>query len=155
MEPGSGRYRHGTITFAARKGKSIDLGKLSESLRATRLGKNTRSGVNYLDVTAEGKVTVAGKETLLEVSGAGEKFVLGEDPRAKPRPGATTTYQRLKEALARGEKIARVTGRLTTWSGQWPRVLSDLAAQPQKDEEKPAARKPTPIIVTDFQTVKK
>jgi hypothetical protein len=155
MEPGSGRYRNGTITFAAKKGKSIDLRKIQESLRATRLGKGTRSGVNYFDITAEGEVTALGKETILKVSGTGEQFVLGEDPKAKPKAGTKTAYQRLKEALARGEKVTSVTGRVTTWSGVWPKVLKDLAAQADKEKEKPADRKPTPLIVADFQTAKK
>ena len=59
VEPGSGEYRNGTITFAAKKGKSIDLQKLQDSIRATRLSGNTRSGVNYLEITVEGDVDPA------------------------------------------------------------------------------------------------
>jgi hypothetical protein len=157
MEPGSGRYRNGTITFTARKGKSIDLRKIQEDLRITRLGKRTRSGVNYFDITVEGEVTALGKQTLMKVSGTGEQFSLVEDPKAKPKGGTKTPYQRLSEALARGEKIASVTGRVQGWSGQWPKVLSELAGQPDKDKEKPDkpnAKKPTLLVVTDFKTVK-
>src|SRR5262249_40109294 len=136
MEPGTGRYRNGTIAFSAKKGKSIDLGKLQEDLRATRLGKRTRSGVNYFDITVEGEVTVAGKQMLLKASGTGQQFSLGEDSKAKPKAGTKTPYQRLSEALAKGEKIASVTGRVQGWSGQWPKVLSELAGQSDKDKEK-------------------
>src|SRR5262245_34066814 len=147
MEPGSGRYRNGTITFAAKEGKSINLEKLQESLKATRLGKGTRSGVNYFDITAEGEVTVAGKEVLLKVSGTGQQLSLIEDPKAKPKPGTKTAYQRLREALDKGEKTASVTGRVQGWSGQWPKVLKELAEQADKDKDKPAAKKPTQLVV--------
>src|SRR5262245_51534420 len=127
MEPGTGRYRNGTITFSAKKGKSVDLDKLHESLRATRLGGRTRSGVNYFEITAEGEVAVVGKEALLKVSGTGQQFALGEDPKAKPKAGTKTPYQRLRDALAKGEKVTSVTGRVDGWSGVWPTVLSELA----------------------------
>jgi hypothetical protein len=153
-EPGEGRYRKGTITFAAKKGKSIDLQKLQKSLSATRLGKRTRSAVIYLEVTAEGKVAAAGKELRLEVSDSGEQFTLGEDPKEKPKEGMKTPYQRLKEALGKGEKVVSVTGRVEGWSGVWPKVLSKLAEEADKDKEKPAAKKPALLMVTGFKTVK-
>jgi hypothetical protein len=157
MEPGTGRYRIATITFSVKKGKSLDLHKLRESIQATRLGKRTRSGVNYFDITAEGKVVV-GKETRLQVSGTGQQFTLGEDPKTKPKAGMKTPYQRLREALARGEKIARVSGRVQGWSGVWPKVLGDLAERAAKEKDKPEkapTKSPTLLMVTDFQTVKK
>jgi hypothetical protein len=146
VEPGTARYRNATVTFAAKTGKSVDLRKLSESLKATRLGKGTRSGVNYFEITAEGEVVVEGKETLLKVSGAEEQLSLGDDPKAKPKEGKSA-YQRLKEALAEGEKITSVTGRVQGWSGVWPEVLRELSAAP--------AKKRTVLTVTDFETVKK
>jgi hypothetical protein len=150
VEPGTGKYRHGTITFAAKKGKSIDLQKIHEALRATRLGKGTNSAVNYLDITAEGEVATQGKETLLKVSGAEQQFVLGDDPKAKPKDGEKTPYQRLTDALAKGKKIASVTGRVQAWSGRWPTVLEELA----KESEKKSDKKPAVLIVKDFEIAK-
>jgi hypothetical protein len=149
VEPGKGRYRNGTITFVAKKGASINLEKILESLKATRLSKGTRSGVNFLDITAEGEVAVVAKEILLKVSGTGEQFRLGDDPKVKRKEGEQTPFQRLQQTLARGEKIARVTGRVQGWSGRWPEVLRELAGN-----DKAAARKPALLMVTDFQTVK-
>src|SRR5262249_40425719 len=133
VEPGTGKYRNGTITFAAKKGKSIDLEKLRESIQATRLGGNTNSAVNYLEITAEGEVVVGDKETLLKVSGADPQILLGDDPKAKPKEGEKTAYQRLTDALAAGKKIASVTGRVQGWSGRWPVVLRQLAGETEED----------------------
>jgi hypothetical protein len=158
IEPGTGSYRKGTITFAAKKGKSIDLKKLAEDLRKTRLGKKTRSGVVYLEVTAEGEVAVIDKQTRLKVRGSGEEFTLADEPKAKPTKGAKTAYQRLTEALSKGEKIASVTGRVEGWSGVWPKVLSELAGEPAGTKDKPAkpaACKPPLLMVTGFQTARK
>jgi hypothetical protein len=147
VEPGTGKYRHGTITFAAMKGKSIDLQKIHEALRATRLGGKTNSGVNYLDIMAEGEVLAGDKETRLKVSGGDVQFLLGDDPKAKPKEGEKTPYQRLTDAVGKGKKIASVTGRLQAWSGRWPVVLEELA----KEAEKKSDKKPTVLIVKDFE----
>jgi hypothetical protein len=155
VEPGSGSYRIGTITFFAKKGMSIDLEKIHESIKGTRLGKGTRSKVNYLEITAEGEVVAADKDALLSVSGTAQQFTLGDDPKAKPEEGVKTPYQRLREALAKGEKIESVTGRVQGWSGVWPEVLRQLATEPAKDKDKSGRQKPTLLFVTDFQTVKK
>ena len=156
VEPGTGRYRNGTITFAAMKGKSIDLKKLRESIQATRLGGRTSSGVNYLDITAEGDLVVADKETLLKVTGAEQQFLLGDDPKAKPKEGENTPYQRLTEALAKGKKIASVTGRVQGWSGRWPTVLGELAKETEKNgTEAGVAKQPTLLIVKDFEVAEK
>lgn len=147
-------YPNATITFAAKKGKSIDLRKIQESLRDTRLGKSTGSGVNYFDVTAEGEVAVSDKETLLKVGGAEQQFRLGDDPNAKPKDGEKTPYQRLTEALAKGKKIASVTGRVQGWSGRWPKVLRELAKETEEDAkeaDKAATKKPTLLVVKDFE----
>jgi hypothetical protein len=154
IEPGTGGYRNGTIAFAAKKGKSIDLQKIQESLQATRLGKRTRSGVNYLDITAEGKVAVEGKEAVLEVSGTGQRFVLGDEPKAKRKEGTKAPYQRLKEALARGERVTSVTGRVQGWNGVWPATLKALAERAAKEKEGPPAKRATVLVVTGFQTAK-
>jgi hypothetical protein len=154
VEPGTGKYRNGTITFAAKKGESIDLKKLRESIQATRLGGNTSSGVNYLEITVIGEVLVSDKETLLKVSGKQEQFLLGDNPKAKPKEGEKTPYQRLTDALAKGKKIATVTGRVEGWSGRWPAVLRELAKETEKDakeSDKTAPKKLALLVVTDFQ----
>ncbi len=158
VEPGSGKYRNGTITFYPQKGKSLDLAKIHASLQTTRLAGKTRSAVNYLEITAKGEVTVVEKDTLLKVAGTTQQFALGDDPKAKPKEEAKTPFQRLCEALAKGETVTSVTGRVIGWSGPWPEVLRALAGEPAKDSEKsdkPAAKKPLLLIVTDFQTAKK
>src|SRR5262249_4452976 len=118
----------------------------------------TNSGVNYLDITAEGEVVVGDKETLLKVNGAGPQFLLGADPKATPKEGERTPYQRLTDALAKGKKIASVTGRVQGWSGRWPDVLRELAGETVKDAKDPdkaPMRKPTLLVVKDFQIVEK
>jgi hypothetical protein len=157
VDPEGGRYRNGTITFAAAKGKSIDLQKIQKSLQDTRLGKGTGSGVNYLDITAQGEVVVADKETVLKVTGADQQFLLGDDPKAKPKEGEKTPYQRLTEALAKGKKIASVTGRVQGWSGRWPKVLRELAEKTEKDAKesgKATSSEKTLLIVTEFEIAK-
>jgi len=157
VEPGTGKYRNGTITFAAAKGKSIDLQKIQKSLQATRLGERTGSGVNYLDITAQGEVVVADKETLLKVSGTEQQFLLVDDEKAKPKEGEKTPYQRLTEALAKGKKIANVTGRVQGWSGRWPEVLRELAEKTEKDSKesgKAATNHRTLLVVQDFEIAK-
>ena len=103
VEPGTKSYRIGVITFAAKKGKSIDLQKLQEDIRGTRLSGKTRSAVNYLEITTTGTVVAGEKETLVKVSGTGEQYVLGDDPKAKLKEDMKTPYQRLKAALVKGE----------------------------------------------------
>ena len=154
IEPGDHDYRIGIISFAAKKGKSIDLQKLQESIRATRLGRKTSSEVKYLEITAEGELVVAEKEVLLKVRGGEQRFLLSDDPAARGKEGEKTPYERLMDALAKGKKIASVTGRLPGWSGRWPDVLRELAEKARKDAGEPdkvASKKPTQLIVKDFQ----
>ena len=150
IEPGTGDYRHGTIAFAATKGKSIDLLELQKSLKATRLGKGTRSAVNFLEVTAEGDVVVNNKDIVLKVSGTTEEFKLVDDAKAKPKEGTSTAYQRLRAALEKGAKIANVTGRVQTWNGVWPKVLQEL-----EHENDAKAAMPRLLVVTEFEAVSK
>jgi hypothetical protein len=150
VEPGTARYRNGTITFAAKKGQSIDLDKLQKSLKATRLGKGTRSAVNYLKITAVGEVTVVKKDIMLKVDGIAQEFKLVDDPKAKTKEGTSTPYQQLRAALDKGAKIANVTGRVQAWTGVWPKVLQQL-----EKENEAKAPKPRLLIVADFETVAK
>jgi hypothetical protein len=114
-------YRPGTITFQARKGKSIDLEKLRASIAATRLSGGTNMKVDWLEVTARGEVTSSAAGLRLQVSGTGHEFVLAEDPDAKE------VLPRLREALKRGTRVTSITGRVGGWSGRFPDVLRALA----------------------------
>jgi hypothetical protein len=157
VEPGSGDYRHGTITFFPQQGRSIDLAAIHASLRTTRLAGKTRSAVNYLEITAKGEGIVVEKDTRLKATGGVPRFVLGDDPKTDPTEGAKTPFRRLCEALAKGEKVTTVIGRVHGWSGPWPEVLRVLLGGPTEDQKKsdePAATKPPLLIVTDFQTAK-
>ena len=148
VEPGNEKYRKGTATFAAKKGQSIDLKGLHADLKGTRLGGGTRSEVIYLEITAAGELTAGDKNTLLKVSGAAQQFVLGDDPKAKPEADKKTAYQRLQEAVKKGEKIVNVTGRVEGWSGRWPDALRELPKYFAEDGKKPQ------LLVTDFELAK-
>ncbi len=151
VEPGDADYRNGTITFSIKQGKSLDLDKLQESIQATRLSGKTRSAVNYLEITAPGEVVVSEKDSLLQVTGTAQQFALGDDPNVKPKEGAKTPFQRLREALSGGANVVSVTGRVQGWSGPWPVVLRALAAERARPDESGA--RPT-LTVTDFQLAK-
>jgi hypothetical protein len=135
-------YDHGTITFRAKKGKLIDLDKLHESIWATRLSGGTRSGLVKLEVTAIGTVVVEGNQTLLKVAGADAVYILADDPEIKPASGQKTDFQKMQEAVARGEKTLSITGRVDGWHGRWPAMLKELPAKPRK------------ILVSSFEIVK-
>src|SRR5262245_17622370 len=129
------RYAPGTITFQAKKGKSLDLEKLRESIAATRLSGGTNMKMDWLEITARGEVA-GDKELSLKVSGSGQEFVLGEEASAKD------VLPRLREALKGGAKISSVTGRVEGWNGLFPKVLKDVAG-----------RKRTVLQVTSFEIV--
>jgi hypothetical protein len=133
----------GLIKFRAKKGRLVDLDKLHESIWATRLSGGTGMSLNWIDVTARGRVVIVEKQTLLEVAGSDQQFVLKPDPSDRPRAGEKTAFERLGEALAKGEKVVRVTGRLDGWKGHFPPFLKALP------------KKPRVLLVKDFQTEKK
>ncbi len=136
-EPGKGSYRPGTITFVAKKGGSIDLDKIRESITATRLSGGTNMSVDYLEITATGAVQDEGKEVVLKVSGTGHVFVLGEGPK----------YKKLQESLARGDKVASVSGQVQGWNGRFPVMLQALA--------KTSGQNRFHLLVTGFEIAKK
>ena len=138
---GTGRYRPGWITFYAKKGRSVDIEKIRESITATRLSGGTNMGVDYFEITAIGEIVRGDKETLLKVSGGTQQFILGEDPSARG------TLQKLREAVERGENVANVTGRLPGWSGRFPQVLRALAATSNEGRSQ--------LLVTAFAVSKK
>jgi hypothetical protein len=130
----------GTITFQARKGKTVRLDQLHESIKATRLGDNTGMTLLWLDVQAEGTV-VGDKELRLQVPGSEDYFLLGDDPTA-PTQAEKAAFQRLREALGRGEKVVRVTGRVDNWKGNLTQFSKKVPEKPRR------------ILVKDFETAK-
>jgi hypothetical protein len=134
-------YQLGTIEFVAKKGKSIDLDKIHESITATRLSGGTNMRMDYLEITAKGEVIERDKELILKVSGTNQELVLSEEPTAK---GA---LQRLREALAHGDKVATVTARVPGWTGRFPDVLSAWAKAPEAQKRR--------LAVTGFEGEKK
>ena len=136
-----GSYQLGTIEFAPKKGRSIDLDKICESITATRLSGGTSMSMDYLEITAKGEVIERDKELVLKVSGTGQELVLSEGPSAK---GA---LQRLREAVARGDKVSTVTGRVPGWSGRFPEVLRAWAKASDTQKRK--------LGVIDFEVEKK
>jgi hypothetical protein len=117
-------YQLGTIEFFAKKGKTIDLDQLDESIAATRLSGGTSMSIDYLEITAKGQVIERDKELVLKVSGTGQEFVLSEEASAKGG------LERLREAVARGDKVSTVTGRVPGWTGRFPVVLKAWAKAP-------------------------
>ena len=133
-------YQLGTIEFFAKKGKSIDLDKLSESIAATRLSGNTGMSVDYLEITAKGEVIERDGGLILKVSGTGQELVLSEEATAKD------ALKRLREAVARGDRVSTVTGRVPGWTGRYPVVLAAWAKAPDGEKRK--------LAVTDFKVEK-
>src|SRR5262249_10059665 len=136
-----GGYQLGAIKFAPKKGRSIDLDKLCESITATRLSGGTNMRVDYLEITAKGQLFERDKELVLKVSGTGQEFLLSEEPTAKDG------LQRLREAVARGDKVSTVTGRVPGWNGRFPEVLRAWAKAPDAQKRK--------LAVLDFTVEKK
>jgi len=134
-------YQRGTIEFAPKKGRSIDLDKIHESITATRLSGNTSMSMDYLEITAKGEVIERDKELVLKVSGTGQELSLSEEPTAE------AGLQRLREAVARGDKVSTVTGRVPGWRGSFPDVLRAWANAPDTQKRK--------LAVVDFKIEKK
>ncbi len=141
-EPGKGKYRPGTITFQAKTGRSIDLGKIRESIAATRLSGHTNMRVDYLEVTVRGKIFLRDQEMMFKVTGAQQELVLAGDDR--------DLEKRLGEAAERGGVEMTVTGRVEGWYGRFPVVLKTLAQRYGTDGQKPML-----LVVTAIETDKK
>jgi len=137
----TGGYQLGTIEFAAKKGKSLDLDKIAESIAATRLSGGTNMRMDYLEITAKGAVIEQGKELVLKMSGTGQEWVLIEEPTAKGG------LDRLREAVVRGDKVSTVTCRVPGWNGRFPVVLAAWAKAPDAQRRK--------LAVVDFKVEKK
>src|SRR6266545_5098123 len=145
-EPGKGGYRPGTITFFPKPGKSLDLKKMEESIRATRLSGNTSMSADSLEIVARGEV-MDGTTLILKVSGTGQEFVLKEAAKVKPKDGTKSLLQRLREVAASGAGVVSVTGYVDGWTGRLPLLLRALAERPREA--------PMVLLVTDFETIKK
>src|SRR5262245_16223168 len=139
-------YWPGTITFTPKKGKSLDLAKIHESIKATRLSGSTSMKMDYLEITATGEVAAGGKELVFKVSGAAQRFTLKDDD-GKIAKGVVKGLKQLREALEAGKKVTGVTGRVEGWSGLFPQVMKALPGEASKTG--PA------LVVTDFTLAEK
>jgi hypothetical protein len=146
-EPGKGSYRPGIITFFPKPGKSLDLLKIEESIRATRLSGGTSMSADGLEIVVRGEMLQDAKVPMLKVSGTGQQFVLKEATDTKAKNGAKSPLQRLRESAASGAGVVSVTGYVEGWNGRFPLVLRALG------ERAPEA--PMVLLVTDVETGKK
>ena len=119
-----GSYVPGLITFFPKKGRSIDLNNIRDSITNSRLSGGTSMSVDYFEITALGTVEIRDKDLMLKVAGTGQQFALSEAPSAKGQ------LQKLRDALGRGEKVTSVTGRVQGWTGVFPAVLKAQANAP-------------------------
>jgi hypothetical protein len=124
----------GEITFKAKKGRLVDLDKLHESIRATRLGVSTGMAMSWLDVTAVGEVAVEKERLVLKVKGSEQTFVL--------KQGDKKAFDKLRDAVKGGQKSVSVFGRVDGWKGHFPPFLKDLPEKPRE------------ILVKSFEPVK-
>jgi hypothetical protein len=97
--------------------------------------------VDYLEITVKGEVIERDKELVLKVSGTGQELLLIEGPTAKDG------LQRLREAVARGDKVSTVSGRVPGWSGRFPVLLAAWAKAPDTQKRK--------LAVVGFKVEKK
>jgi hypothetical protein len=138
-ETDEGKYRPGTIRFQAKKGKSINLGKIQEAITATRLSGNTNMRVRYLEVTVRGDLVIKDDEPVLKVSGAQQEFWLAADDRVLDKP--------LREAAERNAEAVTVVGRVDCWNGRFPVVLKVFAKRYGKDGKKPIL-----LVISSLET---
>ena len=127
-EEGDGKYRPGQITFRAKPGRSINLGKIQEEITETRLSGHTNMRVEFLEITVRGKLTVRDEQPMLLVSGSLQQFELEADDRelAKQLVVAAET-----------EETVSVVGRVDGWNGRFPVVLRTLAKRYGTDGNTP------------------
>jgi hypothetical protein len=132
-------HKASTITFRAKKGRLVDLDQIHESIWATRLSGGTGMHLRSLEVTAVGEVVLGKTEPVLKVPGVEQPFLLGVALDGKGENGKLP-FHRLQDAVARGDKVVSVTGRIENWSGHFPALLRTLPPKPRR------------ILVLDFQT---
>jgi hypothetical protein len=141
-EADEGKYRPGTVTFRAKEGKSINLGKIQELIAATRLSGHTNMRVDYLEITVRGNLLLRDDTAVLQVSGAGQQFELEADDR--------TLAKTLLEAAERSEQAVTVVGRVDGWRGRFPVVLRTLAKRYGTDGKTPIL-----LVITSLKTAGK
>jgi hypothetical protein len=141
-ETEEGKYRPGKITFDARTGRSINLGKIQEAITATRLSGNTNMRVGYLEIVVRGILILRDQEPVLQVSGSELEFELAADDRHLDK--------RLLESAGRSEETVTVVGRVDGWNGRFPVVLKTLAKRYGTDGKKPIL-----LVITSLETAKK
>jgi hypothetical protein len=141
-ETDEGNYRPGKITFQAKEGRSINLGKIQEAIAATRLSGNTDMRVHYVEIEVRGNLVLRGHEPELHASGVEQKFELAADNR-----GLET---RRLEAAGRSADMVTVVGRVDGWSGRFPVVLRTLAKRYGTDGNKPIL-----LVITSLETAAK
>jgi hypothetical protein len=146
-EPGPMSYQPGTITFFAKKGKSIDIERIHESLRATRLSGSTNMSVSSFEITATGEVVLVGDMVLLKVAGTGQEFLLGEGNSSSGPLG------RLLSAVKQGGKVTQVTGLVQGWNAKFPVILKEVPGETVKVGDHPPVKR-MKLSVTGFQTQK-
>ena len=138
-ESGEGKYQPGKITFLAKEGKSINLGRIQELITATRLSGHTNMRVNYLEIMVRGKLILRDEEPVLQVSGAEHEFELAADDRELEK--------QLLEAAERNETTVTVVGNVDGWSGRFPVVLRTLAKRYGTDGKTPIL-----LVISDLKT---
>src|SRR4051812_8783079 len=129
-EPGKGGYLPGTITFFPKPGKSLDLDKMEESIRATRLSGGTSMSMEWLEIVVRGEVVLNATAPQLKVSGTGQQIVLKDPPPGKEKE-TKSPLERLRAAVAAGARVVSVTGHVEGWKGPFPQVLRALAKRPE------------------------
>ena len=125
---------HGMCFGHALAGEPLADLEIGDDRRAGPLGQGQRIGEVVLDA----------KTPLLKVSGTAQAFVLKDAPS---KAGVKSPLERLRAAVASGDKVVSVTGRVEGWNGRFPVVLSALAKRPPDV--------PGVLFVTDFETNKK
>ena len=138
-ETDEGKYRPGKITFQAKEGKSINLGKIQEAIADTRLSGNTDMRVDYLKITVRGNLILRNKEPVLLVSGAKQEFELAADDRKLEK--------RLLELAGPTGVAVTVEGRVDGWNGRFPVVLRTFAKRYGTDGKKPIL-----LVITSLET---
>ena len=141
--------RSGSILFQARRGRSLDPGAIRTALQGTELFPRRGLRVNYLELTVAGQVTLSAAEVRLQVARTKQRFVLAPMRGAGP---AAVSFRRLREALARGEKVAGVTGRVEGWSGS---ALPAASPQDTASGDVPKPVRPPRLLVTGFTVAPK
>lgn len=141
-ESGEDKYRPGKITFQAKEGKSINLGRIQELITATRLSGHTNMRVDYLEIKVRGKLILRDEEPVLQVSGTEQEFELAADDR--------DLEKQLLEAAARSEAAVTVVGHVDAWNGRFPVVLRTFAKRYGTD-----GKTPIMLVISDLKIAEK